>query len=38
MKVRLSLEGFGVESEPSLERLNSDTDSVRFFRKWQPLE
>lgn len=33
MKVRLSLEEFGVESEPPLERLTSDTDSVRFFRK-----
>ncbi|MFE2534724.1 hypothetical protein [Streptomyces sp. NPDC059371] len=38
MRIRISLEEFGVESEPPLERLDSDTDSVRFFRKWQPLE
>ncbi|WP_431947912.1 hypothetical protein, partial [Actinacidiphila sp. bgisy167] len=36
MKIRLSLEEFGVESEPLLERLDSGAENVRFFRKWQP--
>ncbi|MER6077013.1 hypothetical protein [Streptomyces sp. NPDC001833] len=35
MKLRLTLEEIGIHCDPWLERLDSASASVRFYRKWQ---